>query len=327
MPGQSVCLQCGSALTADAAQTDVHPPRMGKWKKPFRSFRRNFRACRLVQAGNRRTRMPSWAKKVSQVGFFGVVLSIVPGLAHVIQRRFREVLLYVIVWFLLLFGSLFFYGGALGWPLFGLTIGVHAWIAVHSGPLKAVTELRYRMLILLLVGVGLFLVYRATANLVFRDIAGGYTSVAIRYHNIEERDFLLARRSLATREDLRRGSMVITGIESIGGRYFNTGGHRQVVAQIIALPGESLRIEEGVFVVDDNFLDPNECPVPQWLKNRSLSVTIGQDSYFVSAQFQGQGYNDSHVAEVCVVPIGEIEAKAFIRWAPLIRRGFIRDIE
>jgi len=280
-----------------------------------------------MPGGHRKVELPSWLRMFSQESFFGMFLSIVPGFAHIIQRRFAEIRLYVIIWCFLLCGSVFFYGGILGWPLLGLTVAMHAWIAIHSGFLKEFAGFRYRLLGLLLVGLGLFVIYRTAANLIFRDFTGGYTSVRIPYHHIRERDFLLARRSLADPENLTRGSLVLTGVGSVGNRFVRRYGEQNVIAQIIALPGETLEIRQGAFVVEGITLDPNQCPVPRWLKSREFSVTIGLDRYFVSAEFQGQGYNASHVMSVCIVSLSQIQAKAFMRWSPLFRRGFIKEIE
>jgi hypothetical protein len=267
-------------------------------------------------------------KVVSNESFLAVFLSIIPGLAHLIQRRFARIRLYVLLWLVLLFGTIFFYGGFLGWLFFGLTVAVHAFIALQTAFGKELADLGYRMLSLLLVGLGLLIIYWNVAGLIFRDIVGGHTSVHIPYHRTEAGDYVLARRSLANAENLTRGSLVVAGVGSIRGRWLRgPAGRPQVIAQIIARPGETLGIQEGRFVVDGRVLDPNECPVPGWLKTRELSVTISQEHYFLSAQFQGQGYNDAHIVSVCVVPVGQIEAKAFIRWSPLIRRGFIREIE
>ena len=327
MPGQSVCLQCGSVLATESTPVNVHPPRMAGWKKPARLFFRRLRSYRLIPAVSR-FRVPSWMRVVSNESFLAVFLSILPGLAHLIQRRFAQVRLYVLLWLVLLFGTLFFYGGFLGQLFFGLAIAVHAYIALHTAFGKELTDFRYRVLSLLLVGLGLLIIYWNGAGLIFRDIAGGNTSVHIPYHRTEAGDYVLARRSLANAENLTRGSLVLAGVGSIGGRWLGGSSRRSyVVAQIIARPGETLEIKEGRFIVDDRVLDPNKCPVPVWLKTRELSVIISENHYFLSAQFQGQGYNDSHIVSVCVVPVDRIEAKAFIRWSPLIRRGFIREIE
>jgi hypothetical protein len=52
---------------------------------------------------------------------------------------------------------------------------------------------------------------------------------------------------------------------------------------------------------------------------------VPQVSYFISAQYQGTGYNEAQAIEVCIVNQEQIIAKAFLRWNPLRRRGFIKD--
>jgi hypothetical protein len=75
-----------------------------------------------------------WRATKKSVGWLWIVAaSIIPGLAHLLQRRFREIRWYFIGWLLALVLGLFLYGTSIGLGLVGLAIGLHAWIAVqHS---------------------------------------------------------------------------------------------------------------------------------------------------------------------------------------------------
>jgi hypothetical protein len=97
--------------------------------------------------------------------------------------------------------------------------------------------------------------------------------------------------------------------------------------QIVGLPGEKIAIEKGQFVVDDEILDPERFPVPGWLKKKTFSKVLSKDEYFISALYRGTGYNEGQMLSVCLKSQTQIEAKAFARWMPLSRKGFIRESE
>jgi len=105
-------------------------------------------------------------------------------------------------------------------------------------------------------------------------------------------------------------------------------GNDTVIGEIVGLPGERLQIVNEVFVVDSKLLDVEKYPVPQWLRNRAFSATIPNDSYFVSSRYNvsahGIQLTASHIKQVCVLKTTDIEAKAFMRWWPLLRRGFLK---
>ena len=241
-----------------------------------------------------------------------------------VQRRFREIRWWVVAWFVLLLVSLFFFGSVLGLFLMGLAIGVHVWIGVHSALLKEYSELSYRIVGFMLILVFYFIAYQALARIIFFDIRGGYSVVDVPNARVQHGDFLLGRPSQTDPEEITRGSFVLVQLENIANHGFG-GRNNAAYAQVIGLPGETVAIENEQFVVNGQPLDAEQYPVPPWLIRQSFSTVLEPESYFISAQYRGTGYNAAQAIEVCTVGRNQIEAKAFLRWNPLRRRGFIQD--
>jgi hypothetical protein len=333
MPGQSTCFKCGSTLAEKADTVEVNPPRMARWKKPLRCTFRRLRIFHLIPAGSASIPLPPWLDRFSREGLFGILLSIIPGLAHLLQGRLKEIRWYVLAWFVSLVGSLFFYGGFFGSCLFGLAVGLHAWIAIHSALIKQVSGFGHRLFALVLVSLGVLVIYRNVGSLIFSDLVGGYCSVTIPYHKVEAEDYLLASRSRLRSEPIIRGILVVAYLEDTRHRFWPWSGERRDmgIAQIIGLPGEKLEIKDKAFWINDEQLDVEKYPLPAWLHNTTMSVTIPKSRYFVSAAYNivahGRGLEALDVTNVCLVGGGNFEAKAFMRWSPLIRRGFIREME
>lgn len=333
MPGQSTCFKCGSTLAQKADAVEVNPPRMARWKRPLRCTFRWLRSFHVIPSGGISIPVPPWLSRFSREGLFGILLSVIPGLAHLLQGRFREIRWYVLAWFVSLVGALFLYGGFWGLCLFGLAVGLHAWIAIHSALIKQVTDFGYRVFALILVSLGVLVVYRNIGGLIFRNLTGGYSSVTVPYHRIEAGDYLLASRSRLRSEPMTRGALVVAYLEDT--RYgfwpWPQRSRDMGIVQVVGLPGEKLKIKDNAFWINDEQLDGEKYPLPAWLHNMTMSVTIPKSSYFVSAAYNveayGRGLEALDVREVCIVGSGSFEAKAFMRWMPLMRRGFIRDTE
>lgn len=158
--------------------------------------------------------------------------------------------------------------------------------------------------------------------------------MAVPYHRVEPGDYLLARRGRFSPKSLSRGSLVVIRVRTLGGgrtQPWNLGRTQETVGQVVALPGEHLVIADGAFFIENQPLDPNKYPVPRWLQGGPFAVTIDANSYFVSSEYslraRGRGLDSSLVAEACLFAAEQIEARVFMRWLPLRRRGFIREIQ
>jgi len=127
---------------------------------------------------------------------------------------------------------------------------------------------------------------------------------------------------------LKRGSLVLIRPIAFTGYGWTAAGKEKVIGQIVGLPGEQLEIQNRVFAIDGQQLEISEYPVPQWLQQVGFSSKIPYNSYFISTRYNVRAYGlkleASHVRQVCIFRAGDIEAKAFMRWWPLSRRGFIR---
>jgi hypothetical protein len=336
MPGQTKCFQCGSILNSQAATVDVHPPRMAPWKKPFRNVTRWMRRHRMV---------PTWSPpecissriKTDSVDYSclrGLFLSIIPGLAHLIHHRFREIRWYFLGWLIALSIGLFLYGYSIGLCFVGLAVGLHAWIAVQHSLMKHLGTFGERLGALFITMIILALIYWATPRVLLSDLTGGYTSLTLPYQNVQRGDYLLAWRNEPADHPLPRGSLVLTrlGSVTVGRRTARSRTAGDMIVQIIGLPAETLQINQDVYIIDGRPLDSEKYPVPQWLHERKFSTTIPPDSYFVSSEYnipvRGRGgIGDPQIRTVCVISFEAVRARAFMRWSPVSRRGFIEETE
>jgi hypothetical protein len=278
---------------------------------------------------NAKSHLTPRVKEFFNDSFLGLFLSIIPGLAHWTQNRFKEIRWYFLAWLILLLSGVFLYGSAAGYICLGLAIGVHAAIALQYGILKNLTNISEKIVTSILVLIGLTLLYRFIPRIPPLNFDGGYSSLTIPYYNVEAGDYLLARGGLDEKDLLSRGSLVLIHPATLGGyRRTVTRGNDTVIGEVVGLPGERLQIIGEVFIIDGQLLDVEKYPVPQWLRSIPFSATIPNDSYFVSSRYsvraQGVQLRASDISQVCMVKTTDIEAKAFMRWWPLLKRGFLK---
>jgi len=330
IPGQKTCIKCGSALEVTSTAINVHPPRMPRWKKPFRDVLRSMRKGKAIPQIDAKSHLTPRVKEFFNDSFLGLFLSIIPGLAHWTQNRFKEIRWYFLAWLILLLSGAFLYGSAAGYVCLGLAIGVHAAIALQYGILKNLTNMSEKIVTIILVLIGLTFLYRFIPRIPPLNFDGGYSSLTIPYYNVEAGDYLLTRGGLDENDLLQRGSLVLIHPATFRstGRRDVPSGNDTVIGEVVGLPGERLQIVNEFFIVDGQLLDVEKYPVPQWLRRIPFSATIPDDSYFVSSRYNvsahGVQLRASHIEQVCMVKTNDIEAKAFMRWWPLLRRGFLR---
>lgn len=322
MPGRERCFKCGSILEP-AAVVDVHPPRMPAWKAPFREIARCVRGLRGAPEKPATHRARKVLSRAAGDALLGVVLSVVPGLAHALNQRFKEVRLHVLLWAILLSLGLFLYGSPYGFVCVGLAIGLHVWIALKFGLLQEIGDLGTRIGAIFVVTTGLTALYWAVPRVVFWGYGGGYTALTIPDMNVKAGDYLLIRR-IGDMHPIARGTLVL----------FRPSGYHNVLApgvrtvgQIIGLPGETVSLANEVFRIEGQPLDPERFPVPAWLRRRSTGISVPKDSYFVSSEYRIGGHGgvltDEIIRNTCVIPAKEIRGRAFMRWWPPARRGFL----
>jgi len=264
----------------------------------------------------------------------GLVLGIVPGLAHLLNGRFREVRLFVLLWFIVLGAGLFLSGSGTATLLIGLAIGIHAWIAVRDSLFKDITNLVERVGAILIVLVALALLYWITPHVVAPGFAGGRISTNIPAMDIHEGDYLLVRRLADVDDLLARGTLVLIHPETLRNarRELNVDPGSVTIGQIVALPGETVHVEDGAYVVGGRVLDASRFPVPRWLQGHPprADIFVPARSYFVSSEYRVAGHGpmtvtDQMITIICIVNASDIRGQAFMQWWPLSRRRFIEQ--
>jgi len=331
IPGQARCIRCGSVLEAAAVAVEVHPPRMPAWHRPWRGVTRWLRGHRVSIS----VPLPGTVRRraaIASDSVLGLLLNVVPGLAHLVTGRFRQVRLYVALWLVVLALGVLSYGSTLGSVLIGLAIGIHAWIALHDEAFRKITDLAERIGAVLIVVVLLTILYWATPRVVFPGFAGGHTTFAIPAMNVHRGDYLLVRRLEQADTPLTRGTLVLIRPDTFRDtrRVVVRDQRSFVIGQIVGLPGETVRIANRRYVVAEQPLDPGQFPVPQWLQDYPLTQggPVPADSYFISTEYtvsvHGRAMmNDAAIREACTIRASDIRGRAFLRWWPWERRGFI----
>jgi hypothetical protein len=324
IPGQERCVRCGSVLEAGAAALEVHPPRMPAWRRPFRYFTRWLRSHR--PAGSRRPAVAP--RRAGSDLLFGLALNVVPGLGYLLRGRWREVRLLVAAWLVLVSAGIFFYGSTAGSLLLGLAIGIHTWIALRFSLFREITDFAGRAVATLLLVAVLAGLYRGVPRLLLPGYTGAYTALTIPDLNVRTGDYLLVRRRRGS-QALPRGTLVLVHPPRQRNMQRDPldDGRAQMLGQIVGLPGEVVHVRGNVYVVGEQILKPERFPVPPWLRDRPVHVQVPADSYFVSSPYEvtvrGRQVTDEAIRNVSVFPADEIRGRAFLRWWPLSRRGFI----
>jgi hypothetical protein len=333
VPGESRCFKCGSILGGQNVPVDVHPPRMSKWQRPFRSTIRRLRLLNVLPEQGIYEWLPDWMKIMSGSAFLSLVLSIVPGLSHFTQRRFSQVRGYLAAWFVFLLTGMFLYGGFLGFLLIGLAVATHVWIALHAALFIEHQEMGRRVFDVVFLLFLYMFIYWGIRTFVFGEFVFANTALNIPSQNVQPGDCQLARRSLTQRGPFSRGTLVLIypTSERIGYRRGITVSSELMTVQIVGLPGEEVQIKGNRFVVNGRILDTNEYPVSDWMMRRPLGAThVGDGSYFVNNVYNiaGRGtLTEAMVESVSIVRSRDIEAIAIMKWLPLTRRGFLRSGE
>ena len=263
-----------------------------------------------------------WAdvRRIVNESAWWIVVSAAPGLAQLIQRRFRSIRVIWLCWLLGLALTLFFLSlRGIALLLFGLTVVLHAWIAADGALLFTQLKRVFARLVGLGVAIAwVCLVYWGVRVTVFRSVIGGEAVFDMPHHDVARHDYLLGRRGTGV---LRRGDLVILRVPN-----------GNAVSEIIGLPNELIEVSLGRFRINGEVLDPMRYQVPDWLRRRQVSVRLRSDEYLVRMGYRVQVANNRRLVERAVrgsLVAGRrmILGRPFMRWMPLRRRGFLEDAE
>ncbi len=329
LPGQQRCIKCGSVLTS-AGIIDINPPRMAAWKKPMRRLLRSFHLVKGKVVSEKKSKVFDVLDVIISDSVTGYLLSVIPGLAHLIKGRFREIFLYFLLWLACILTGLFFYGSSFGMVCVGLAVGLHTWIALEFGLINELTWFREKIIVGLLTAFFIFLLYAGVFRLAsyITGISGGFSSVNVVSYNVQEGDYLLTNRHSS---QIERGELVLfsPSIIRIGERYSQEiRTESSMIGQVIGKDGDVVEMLGGAFIVNGQKLDAKKFSVPNWLRNTYFKINLSPSSFFVSS-----GYNVSahglvltagDVERLCVIEASGIRGTAFMRWWPMWRRGFLR---
>ncbi|MBN2020703.1 MAG: hypothetical protein JW749_10830 [Sedimentisphaerales bacterium] len=336
IPGESRCFKCGSVLGGAGVVVDIHPPRMPPWKRPLRSLLRWFRLHSVApeELPRPKVKVPAFMRIMSKETFVGLILSIVPGLAHYIDGRFREVRWFVLGWFLALLAGISLYGGNMGLLLLGIAVGLHGWIAFQHTLLREIVETarKFGTLTILLAAIGF--AYWGIRSTIFSEFVFGHSNLAIPFQNVQNGDLLLGRRSLSQPANLNRGDFVLVRAGNVirGGSGPVIRNGPIMAGQIVGFSGDTILIAGRAFIVNGQPIDSNQIPVPEWITGKIKPVQVPNDTYFISDDYnvviRGNAVMNTELVErALLVGVSEIQAKAVMRWLPLGRRGFLRTAQ
>ncbi|HAL44319.1 MAG: hypothetical protein A2Y12_15975 [Planctomycetes bacterium GWF2_42_9] len=325
MPGQKTCFKCGAVMEIDPNSISIYPARMAKWKKPVRAVARVLR--RIGGYSEIKFTPPAWVSDYLDDSIPSLIMSVIPGLAHLFTGRFKEIRIYFLLWLIFLSTGLFFFGSPNGYILLALAVGMHTGIAVQYRFLKKLETVREKIAVTVVVLILFSLMYRYMPRLVVPNLDGGNIFFDIPARQIVNGDYFLSWRNI-DQKDLKRGDLIFVK-PSVAYNYRqrmrqSTG---QTICQIVGLPGEKLEILNGIFFVNDQPLDVNEYPAVEWLQVDKYSAIIPPNSYFVNIQYIMYNHNipniSPYINDVCIVKFENIESRVFMQWMPISRRGFI----
>jgi hypothetical protein len=315
-------------MEIDPNSVSIYPDRMPKWKKPLRAMARTLR--RVHDFGDIKFTPPAWISDYLDDSIPCLVLSIIPGLAHLFNGRFKEIRIYFLLWIIFLGAGLFFFGSQNGYIMLALAVGMHTGIAVQYRFLKKLETVREKIMITVIVLILFSLMYRYIPRLVVPNLDGGNIFFDIPAKHIANGDYFLSWRNI-DQKNIKRGDLVFVRPS----RLYN---HRpawedqptgQAICQIVGLPGEKLEILNGNFFINGQILDVNEYPSVEWLRVNSYSVIIPENSYFVNIQYRIYNHNipniSPYISNVCIINFVNFESRVFMQWLPISRRGFINQ--
>ena len=329
MPGLDRCFKCGSVLTTVGEAIEIEPPRMRWWKKPGRDIMRLARRSGII----RPIVIPQWARGAVDDEYLGIYISIIPGLGHVIKKQWRDAMILVGIWIVLVLTAVFFFGMSAGMFFTGTAIALHAWMALSCSYMRVEKDILRRMMAMVVVCLILAVVYVFTWRLATNNYVTGFSAMDFGGQKVKTGDLVIGRRIERVKSKVQNGDLVLAGMNTLGrgDRRFFRGGQSISVGQVIGSGLDMVGIKNQRYYINGQVLDPNSYPVPSWLRNVDVSFNIPPGRYFVSSAYTISGRNVENIADyaqaVCIMDANDLAARVFMRWLPLSRRGLIKGLQ
>jgi hypothetical protein len=323
MPGQQRCFKCNSVLGEPETVMDVHPPRMPSWQRPLRSISRGLRQGHIKPDRVKPPRFQlAWMGKPRHL-LLALVRSLIPGLAHAKQRRFRQIRWYMVAWLLALTLAGLMFSSPVGWTFLGLAAALHAWIALDAWDSDALDSALNRLSILMITFALTFAAYALLVRVIPWNFTFARTTMWIPSREVHSGDILLFRDIEDNTQVLARGTLVQFQAEMIG-----RGGHVEAIGQIVGLPNEVVTILQRVYYVNGQKLPVEDYPVPAWISAGTRQVGVLSSQYFISSEYRIQGRANrmnNAVKQLSLVSRYDVESRATMVWWPLNRRRSLRQ--
>jgi hypothetical protein len=252
--------------------------------------------------------------------------------------------------------GILFFGQSLGAASMACAYVLHAWIAMDAvlatKRFKSENITAFGKIGLRLCGIALLVLLLYAAGNQVQRILGftlGRAGLAVPADRVAMGDAILCHFLPAGDEPLplKRGDLVLVRVHNILAgdlenqlRRHAVGRARgeyvgETVGQLIALPGDQLALTPNGFVVNGRALDLVKFPVPASLNGQSASLTLGKDEYFVTMEWgmveahhvAGVALSAGVAAYDCVYPGQDVLARGVMRWSPIWRRAFLKELE
>lgn len=336
MPGGSACVRCGTPL--DLSGVDFLPPR-ASGNVAVRTARLSI--DRLATGAGELANALAVSLRLTQVHFryttaTDLITSIVPGLGQLRTGRRKLGRAILTIWSASLVLMCLSVGTNWFWLFATIVIGSHC-TAIN---LLLIDDLRgHTLLRRIIVGLG---VYLTLMLLIYMPVWWTASQLGTIYvmppgvHSTTVRpgDALLLT-SNWTHRPYARGDLVRVRFDSLmgNGMFFQP---LDTVDRIVAMPGERLRISNGVLFVNDIPAPPQMLPLEPLPGNFTYDAVCPPDHALVFPSAvrwhavigppQG-GYQSLYLSNRHLVPISDIEGKVVMRLRPLRRAGAVVPVQ
>jgi len=330
----TVCIECGNSLIQDISdsQEQVYfPARAGKYKNIrllFYKIRRNTGALDINKPNPVAQVDSSYLNKflLDLPDYKGAAASIIPGLGHVIQKRFLRGFIFFALWLACLLFGILFYGRVFSNFCFGCAIAIHASAAFDCLPLSLpfFNNIQSRVGMMLSLMALSLVCYYGGFSFINARLFGVWINLNRAAPVLMKGDFILIRRQT----EYKRGDIV----------FYHTAGHGINMGQdvnffiaagtyfdrIIGLPGEKIEIIKGKILINNNPLGDKFYPINK-TNVRDMTLTLKENQYFIydSLTPSQHQFPINLLRLHNTVNEDNIRGSAFMIYAPLSRMQFL----